>query len=66
MQDSNAPDDNNVMPYKASGNLNTTIGNPRINVNDPMNVNIQSVNTNSSSSFCCLGDLFFFCINYPP
>lgn len=36
-----------ITPYKASGNLNTAIGNPQINVNDPMNVNIQNMATNN-------------------
>ena len=48
MQDSNVNNNDNVTPYRASGNLNTAIGNPRINVNDPMNMNIQSVSTNPS------------------
>lgn len=41
-----------VTPYHATGNLNTAIGNPNINVNDPMNVNIQNggLNTNNTSS----------------
>ncbi len=43
MQEEN---NNNVTPYRASGNLNTSIGIPQMNVNDPMNMNIQSVNTN--------------------
>lgn len=42
MQEEN---NNNVTPYRASGNLNTSIGIPQMNVNDPMNMNIQSVNT---------------------
>lgn len=48
MQESNNNDA--VTPYRASGNLNTSIGIPKIDVNDPMNINIQSVNTNSSSN----------------
>lgn len=44
------PDDNKdeeVTPYRATGNLNTSIGIPMMNVNDPMNMNIESINTNS-------------------
>ena len=36
-----------VTPYKASGNLNTSIGNPQVNINDTMNINIQNMATNS-------------------
>lgn len=41
------PNKNNeaVTPYKASKNLNTMIGNPSIQVNDTMNVNIQNIQT---------------------
>ena len=39
----------NVTPYRASGNLNTMIANPSINVNDTMNVNIQNMATNSGT-----------------
>jgi len=35
-------DNSNVPTYKATGNLNTMISNPSINVNDPMNINIQN------------------------
>ena len=45
MQDSN-DNNNEVTTYKASGNLNVSIGIPSMNVNDTMNMNIQSVNTN--------------------
>ena len=38
---------NNVTPYRASGNLNTAIANPSINVNDTMNINIQNMATNN-------------------
>ena len=37
-------------PYKASGNLNTSIGNPSMDVNNTMQVNIQSVNSNISNN----------------
>lgn len=37
---------NNVTPYRATGNLNTAIANPSVNINDTMNVNIQSMATN--------------------
>ena len=37
-------DNNNVAPYKASGNLNTMLSNPSANINNTMNVNIQNVN----------------------
>ena len=37
-----------ITPYKASGNLNAAIGNPTVNINDTMNVNIQSMATNNS------------------
>lgn len=46
-----------VTPYRASGNLNTYIGIPKINVNDPMNVNIQNVNTNSNMNTIPLDDI---------
>ena len=36
-----------VRPYKATSNLNTAIGNPSVNINDTMNVNIQNVATNT-------------------
>ena len=48
MQDSNTNNNENITPYRATGNLNTTIGIPQIDVNNAMDVNIQSVNTNSS------------------
>ena len=35
----------NVTPYRATGNLNTAISNPSIDINDTMDVNIKSVNT---------------------
>lgn len=35
----------NVTPYKATGNLNTAISNPSVNINNTMDVNIKSVNT---------------------
>lgn len=34
-----------VRPYKATRNLNTTISNPDINVNDMMNINIKEEKT---------------------
>ena len=34
----------NVTPYRATGNLNTAISNPSIDINDTMDVNIKSVN----------------------
>lgn len=37
----------NIKPYKATGNLNTAIGNPSVNINDTMNVNIQNMATNT-------------------
>ena len=48
MQESNDNNNESLTPYKASGNLNTSIGIPHMDVNDPMNINIQNVNTNSS------------------
>ena len=36
---------NATTPYRASGNLNTSIGNPSMDVNNAMQINIQSVNT---------------------
>ena len=45
-ENANNNQDNNYTPYRASGNLNTTIGNPNIDVNDAMNINIQNVATN--------------------
>ena len=48
MQEDNTNNNDNVAPYRASKNLNTSIGIPSMDVNDPMNMNIQSVNTNSS------------------
>ena len=47
MNDNNGDNTNNVTPYRSSGNLYTAIGNPSINVNDTMNVNIQNMATNS-------------------
>lgn len=38
----------NIAHYRASGNLNTAIGNPSVNINDTMNVNIQNMVTNNS------------------
>ena len=48
MQDANNNNYNNMTPYRASGNLNVSIGIPTMNVNDAMNTNIQNVNTNYS------------------
>ena len=33
------------VPYKASKNLNTSIGNPSVDINNTMNINIQNVST---------------------
>lgn len=41
IQNNNNPNDN-LTPYRASSNLNTAISNPTVNINDPMNVNIQN------------------------
>lgn len=49
MYDNNDDKDSNVTPYRASGNLNTSIGIPKIDVYDPMNVNIQNVNTDKNN-----------------
>ena len=49
MNENNQYNTDNVRPYKASGNLNTVIGNPSININDTMNVNIQNMATNHIS-----------------
>ena len=48
MNDTN--NNNNVTPYKASGNLNTMLNNPSANINNTMNVNIQNVNEPISNS----------------
>ena len=37
-----------VTPYKATANLNTAISNPSVDINDTMNINIQTMSTNSS------------------
>lgn len=50
MNENNNYDSGNVRPYKASGNLNTAIGNPSVNINDTMNMNIKSMNTSSVTS----------------
>jgi len=47
MNENNDYNSTNVRPYKATGNLNTAIGNPSININDAMNVNIQNASTNT-------------------
>ncbi len=39
-----------VTPYRASGNLNTVINNPAANINDTMNVNIQTTMTKQDVS----------------
>ena len=36
----------NSGPYKATTNMNTIIGNPNANINNTMNINIQSMATN--------------------
>lgn len=51
MQDNNSNGNDNITPYKASGNLNTSIGIPSIDVNDAMNMNIHSANTNANTLF---------------
>lgn len=38
---------NDRVPYKATTNLNTAIGNPSVNINDTMNVNIKTMSTPS-------------------
>ena len=43
----NEYNNNNVMPYKASGNLNTAINNPSVNINNTMDVNIKNMTTNN-------------------
>ena len=43
-------DNNNVSPYKATGNLNTTISNPSANINDTMNVNIENASLNMQTN----------------
>jgi len=50
MNENNNNSSSNITPYKATGNLNTAIGNPRININDTMNINIQSMATNTMVS----------------
>lgn len=41
---------NNVGSYRAaSGNLNTVISNPSVNINDTMNMNIQNMNSNNTN-----------------
>ena len=42
----NNEENNSATPYRASRNLNTSIGNPNIDVNNTMNINIQNVSTN--------------------
>lgn len=39
---------NGKVPYKATTNLNTAIGNPSVNINDTMNVNIKTMSTPSN------------------
>lgn len=46
MNDNETKNSENITPYRASGNLNTAISNPKVNINDTMNVNIQSMATN--------------------
>lgn len=50
MQNSNDENKEYVAPYRAAENLNTSIGNPTMDVNDPMNMNITSVATNPVSN----------------
>ncbi|MGN1342129.1 MAG: hypothetical protein ACI4VL_02740 [Bacilli bacterium] len=40
----------NVGPYKATGNLNTVISNPSANINNTMEVNIQNAKPNLQDS----------------
>ena len=47
MNQNNNNNNGSVTPYRATGNLNTAINNPRVNINDTMNVNIQSMATNT-------------------
>ena len=42
----NSEENNSSVPYRASRNLNTSIGNPNIDVNNTMNINIQNISTN--------------------
>lgn len=50
MNENNNYNNGNVTPYKASGNLNAAIGNPQVNINDTMNVNIQNMATNVATT----------------
>ena len=50
MNENNNYNNGSITPYKASGNLNTAIGNPTVNINDTMDVNIQSMATNTVST----------------
>ncbi len=50
LNDNNNNNQTPVTPYHATGNLNTAIGNPNINVNDPMHVNIQNGSNNNVTS----------------
>lgn len=43
-------DNENTRPYKATSNLNTVIGNPNIQVDDPMNINIQNMVTDNKKA----------------
>ena len=47
MNENNNYNDERV-PYRATTNLNTAIGNPSVNINDAMNVNIKTMSTPSS------------------
>lgn len=49
MNENNDYNDSNIKPYKAKGNLNTAIGNPSVNINDTMNINIQNLATNQAN-----------------
>ena len=63
----NSEENNSSVPYRASRNLNTSIGNPNIDVNNTMNINIQNIMTSSSTD---ISDIFTgmppnFVICYP-
>ena len=47
----------NVGPYKATGNLNTVISNPSANINNTMEVNIQNAKPNLQDSALDSGEI---------
>lgn len=47
MNNQNENNNINTVPYKATTNMNTMIGNPNANINNTMNINIQSMATNN-------------------